>query len=123
MASEYFTVLVFIVVGVGFAVVSLLLSWLLRRDRPGVTKLDTYECGEEPVGQAWSRFRIGFYIFTLIFVVFEVESVFLFPVAMNMLHFKSQGLGLLVLFELLAFVAVLLFGLVYAWKKGVLKWE
>lgn len=123
MAAEYITVLVFAAVGIGFAVVSLVMSRLLRRDRPTPEKLSTYECGEEPVGDAWQKFRAGFYIFTLIFVIFEVEVIFMFPALMQLQTFKSMGIGLLALMEILLFISILLFGLLYAWKKGVLKWE
>ncbi len=123
MPSDYLTVLVFAAVGAGFAIFSLLLSRLVRRDNPAGQKLDTYECGEEPVGQAWSRFRVGFYIFTLIFVIFEVETVFMFPAFLRLEWFSANGLGLLALLEILLFVGILLLGLVYAWKKGVLTWE
>lgn len=123
MLQQYLTVLVFLVVGVGFAVVSLLISRLLRRDNPSAEKLSTYECGEEPVGEAWSRFRVGFYIFCLIFVIFEVEMVFMFPAFMRLEWFAANGMGVIALLEILLFVSILLLGLVYAWKKGVLKWE
>lgn len=122
---EYFTVLVFLVVGTGFAVVSLLLSRLLRRDRPDPLKLSTYECGEIPVGQAWTRFRAGYYIWPLIFIVFEIGTVFLFPTAMKLNAISEAGTApaLLALFHIILFISVLLLGLVYAWKKGALRWE
>ncbi len=123
MAHEYLSVLVFLVVGIGFAVVSLFMSRLIRRDNPSPEKLSTYECGEEPVGEAWTKFRAGFYIFTLIFVIFEVETIFLFPVVVQLATFREQGMGFLALMEILLFVTILLMGLVYAWKRGVLKWE
>ncbi len=123
MTQEYLSVLVFAVVGVGFAVISLVMSRIIRKDNPSVEKLSTYECGEEPVGEAWQKFRVGFYIFTLIFVIFEVESVFLFPAAMKLGAFKQLGMGLTALFDIILFVSILLLGLVYAWKKGVLRWE
>ncbi len=123
MYTDYFTVLVFAGVGIAFCVIAYILARILRKDHPAPEKLATYECGEKPIGEAWSRFRAGFYIFTLLFVIFEVESVFLFPAVLKLGAFKELGMGLLAFSEILVFVAILLLGLVYAWKKGVLKWE
>lgn len=123
MPLEYLSVAVFAVVGIGFAVVSFVLARLVRKDRPSAEKLSTYECGEAPVGDAWKQFRAGFYIYALIFVIFEVEMVFMFPAFMKLEALTGMGMGLVALLEILLFVAILLTGLVYAWKKGVLKWE
>jgi NADH:ubiquinone oxidoreductase subunit 3 (subunit A) len=80
-------------------------------------KLRAYESGEEPVGSAWVQFPIRFYIFALLFVVFDVEAIFLFAWAM-----RFRQLGVVGLVEMAIFILVLVVGLVYAWRKGVLKW-
>lgn len=121
MPSEYLAVAVFAVVGTGFAIVALIMSRLVRKGCPNAGKLSTYECGERPAGEAWTRFRAGFYIYALIFVIFEVETVFMFPAFMKLQALDRMGLGLVALLDILLFLLILLAGLVYAWKKGVLK--
>lgn len=81
-------------------------------------KSTTYECGEQPVGEPWIHFRVAYYIFALAFVVFDVEAVFLFPWAVVL-----RKLGVAGLIQMAVFIGILLLGLVYAWRKGVLKWR
>lgn len=124
--NNYIPVAVFLLIGIGFSVVTLAFSWLVRPKLKDVgDKLNTYECGEVPVGQAWTQFRIGYYIYLLIFVIFDVEVLFLFPWAMSMLKFKTQypPMVWVALIDMAIFITVLAVGLGYAWKKGVLKWE
>jgi NADH-quinone oxidoreductase subunit A len=109
----------FLLVGVGFTVFVLCLSWFIRPHNPEGQKRSTYECGERPKGSAWVQLRPGYYIYMLIFVIFDVEVLFLFPWALSV---KSLG-GWLPLIDMIIFVGILALGLVYAWKKGVLKWE
>ncbi|MBI2843485.1 MAG: NADH-quinone oxidoreductase subunit A [Armatimonadetes bacterium] len=123
MASDYTWVLIFLLVGVGFAVVSLLASWAVRPYDPGGQKRRTYECGEMPKGSAWVQLRPGYYIYMLVFVIFDVEVLFIFPWALALRNMKSAGLGALAIADMVIFVGVLAIGLVYAWKKGVLRWE
>jgi NADH-quinone oxidoreductase subunit A len=123
-AKDFLTVAVFVIVGVGFVTVTLIASWVFRPHRPSAEKLTTYECGEEPVGPAWLQFRVGYYIYALIFLIFDVEAVFIFPWAAEMLGFsRNQGLAALGLIDMVIFVGVLAVGLVYAWRKGVLEWK
>ena len=96
---------------------------IFRPHRPSDEKLTTYECGERPIGPAWIQFRVGYYIYALIFLIFDVEAVFVFPWAAQMLHLKQMGLAVLGLVDMLIFVGVLAIGLIYAWKKGVLEWK
>jgi NADH-quinone oxidoreductase subunit A len=117
MLDSYGTVGIFLVVSVGFVVVTLGIARLFRPQRPTPQKLSTYECGEPTVGSSWVQFNVRYYIFALLFVIFDVEVAFLIPWAVV---FKQ--LGLFALVEMLIFVGILLFGLLYAWKKGVLKW-
>ena len=95
---------------------------MLRPHNPLPEKLTTYECGERPIGQAWSQFNVRYYIFALMFVIFDVETVFLFPWALRLKAFALHGLGPFVFIEMMVFLLILVLGLAYAWRKGVLKW-
>lgn len=110
---------VFIVAVVGFALIGALLgiSWLVRPDRRQPQKYETYESGVNPVGFRWSQANIRYYIFALMFVMFDVEAVFILPWATRLEYYGMFGL-----IEMGVFIGVLLLGLVYAWRKGVLKW-
>ena len=123
LAQDFSIVAIFIIVGIAFVAITLLASFVFRPHRPSVDKLSTYECGERPIGPAWLQFRVGYYIYALIFLVFDVEAVFLFPWAAEMLHLKGMGLAVLGLVDMVIFVGVLTVGLIYAWKKGVLEWK
>ena len=123
MASDYVPVLIFMVVGIGFAIVAFLLAWLIRPHNPIGDKLLTYECGEIPTGDAWRQFRAGFYVFTLAFVIFDVEVLFIVPWALALREMKSIGLGVLAAVDGIIFLIILAIGLLYAWKKGALRWE
>lgn len=124
LAKDFLTVGIFLIVGIGFVVVTLLASMIFRPHRPSDTKQSTYECGEEPFGPAWLQFRVGYYIYALIFLIFDVEAVFIFPWAAGLLGFsKSPALAVLGFVDMLIFVSVLAVGLVWAWKKGVLEWK
>ena len=101
-------VLFFLLVGI---------SALLRPDRKQAQKYIAYESGADPVGHMWSQSQVRYYIFALLFVMFDVEAVFIFPWATNLEFF-----GVFRLVEMFIFIAILLLGLVYAWRKGVLKW-
>lgn len=129
--EEYLTgfahVLVFIVGGALFIIVSLLISRLARPHRPNVEKRSSYESGEEPVGVSWGQFNARFYIIALIFILFEVELVLLFPWATVFsradLIEQTNGLwGWISLVEMILFIFVLALGLVWAWVKGYLDW-
>ncbi len=124
LAGDFLTVAIFLIVGIAFVVITLLASLLFRPHRPSVEKLSTYECGEEPIGPAWLQFRVGYYIYALIFLIFDVEAVFVYPWAAGLLHFsKTRAMAILGLADMVIFVVVLAVGLVYAWKKGVLTWK
>lgn len=113
----YLSVLIFIVAGTGIVLFTFFLARLIRPSNPYREKNINYECAEEPIGTAWVQFNPRFYIFALIFVIFDVEVIFLFPWAV-----AFGQLGLFALVEMILFIAILFFGLFYAWKKGVLKW-
>jgi NADH-quinone oxidoreductase subunit A len=115
--SAHSGILSFLVVVIGFLAVNLIVWWLIRPDRFSEEKLTTYECGENPQGSAWIQFNIRFYVFALIFIVFDVEAVFLLPWAV-----VFRKLGLVAFTEGLVFIAILAVGLAYVWRKGDLEW-
>ena len=117
MLYQYAPVLVFLSLGLVFLVVTMLIGKLIRPEKPTPEKYTTYECGEDPVGSSWIQFNPRFYIIALIFVIFDVEVVFLFPWATIF-----QEIGLLGFIEMLIFVVILLVGLAYVWKNGDLDW-
>src|SRR5215470_1172792 len=122
MYFQFASVLVFI--GLGVLLVALMtgLSRLLRPHNPEPGKLATYECGEPPTGSAWINFNIRFYLVALIFVIFDVEVAFIYPVAVVFRDWVLKGNGLFALAELLVFVGILFIGLVYVWVKRDLEW-
>ncbi len=121
--DNYAYIALFAVIGVAFSIFVMLLSWAIRPHRPSKVKLEPYECGEIPFGNAWRQFKVGYYIFALVFVIFDVEAIFIFPWAKELLNFKAKGLGVFAFAEMMIFIAILVVGLIYAWRKGVLKWD
>ncbi|NJR67057.1 MAG: NAD(P)H-quinone oxidoreductase subunit 3 [Leptolyngbyaceae cyanobacterium CRU_2_3] len=97
---------------------AIILSNLLAPRRTGAERRTTYESGMEPIGGAWIQFNIRYYMFALVFVIFDVETVFLYPWAV-----AFHELGLLAFIEALVFIGILVVGLVYAWRKGALEWS
>ena len=111
------SVLMFMVTSLLIIGITLLIAKALRRDNPTEEKLTSYECGEDPVGNPWVQFNIRFYVVALIFLIFEVEIVFLYPWATV---FKEMGFFTFV--EMMIFVGILLVGYAYVWVKGDLNW-
>lgn len=105
-------------VAVVFPVMPLIISRLLQPRHATAQKLSTYECGVEPVGRAWVQFKASYFLYALVFVVFDVETVFLYPWAV-----QFRSLGLFAVIEMMIFIGILLIGLAYAWKKGALEWK
>ncbi|WP_323697391.1 NADH-quinone oxidoreductase subunit A [Arcicella gelida] len=127
MLTDFGYILLFIISAIVFVAVFLFLAKLIRPNRPNEEKLTTYESGEEPDGNANVRFNIRFYVIALIFILFDVELIFLFPWATvfgnKRLIAETDGLwGWFSLVEMFVFVGVLLIGLAYAWIKGHLDW-
>ncbi|MBE3576685.1 MAG: NADH-quinone oxidoreductase subunit A [Limnochordales bacterium] len=118
MLNAYTDIAVFMTVAILFIMISLLLSRLLRPHHPESGKLATYECGKTPFGDARVRFKIRYYIFALVFLVFDVELLFLYPWAVTL-----DDLGIVALAEAAVFLALLFGGLLYAWRKKVLEWQ
>jgi NADH-quinone oxidoreductase subunit A len=115
--TQYASVLVFFVTILGLLAFVFVLWKVLRPERHSEEKTTTYECGEEPVGSAWIQFNIRFYVFALIFLVFDVEAVFLLPWAV-----VFRELGVLAYVEGLVFIGILVVALAYVWRKGDLAW-
>ncbi|MDQ7850977.1 MAG: NADH-quinone oxidoreductase subunit A [Armatimonadota bacterium] len=122
MLLDWLYVAVFAVVGVVLAGLPLALVWALAPRAEYPQKHLTYESGVVPFGQAWAQFNIRYYLFALVFVLFEVEVIYLFPWAVVFRHFITQRLGGFVLTEAALFIVILGMGLLYAWRKGALEW-
>ncbi len=116
--EQYITVGAFAGFGAALVAVTLVITWLIRPKNPTPTKLLTYECGVDPVGSGWSQSYVRYYAYGLLFVIFDVEAVFIFPWAIRL-----EQLGTFGLVEMLVFIWILVLGLVYAIRKGVLRWE
>ena len=122
MASSEFQPYLFIglltLAATGFGLAPLVLARFVAPKKPGHSKQAPYECGLESTGDPWVQFRVQYYVYALLFVIFDVEVVFIYPWALVWNH-----LGPLGFIEMLLFIAILAVGLIYAWKKGVLEWE
>lgn len=120
--NEFAIVAVFLFGGLIAAGALFIIQSLLSPKRPSPTKLSPYECGEVPIGDAQIRFNFRFFIFAVLFVIFEVEAAFLFPWAVNFREFYPYY-GAPMLWEMVLFVGILFIGWFYAYEKGALKWE
>lgn len=123
MLDRYGIVAIFALLAVIFPAVPLLLSWVIRPKKPNASKKATYECGlefedfPEEAQNVWVQFRVQYYIYALIFVVFDVEVVYLYPWAV-----AYNALGLFALVEMVVFLGILILALAYAWRNGLLEW-
>jgi len=117
MQNPWIYVGLFMIVGMIIPIAALLIARLLAPRKPNAIKQSTYECGIETVGDNWVQFKAQYYIFGLVFLVFDVETVFLFPWAVSL-----NKLPLFAVFEGIIFIIILLAGLVYTWRKGMLEW-
>jgi len=117
MYRDFGTIFLFVIIGAVLLIAALLLAKILSPSKPSKNKLDTYECGEEAEGSAWVQFNIRYYVIALIFIIFDVEVLFLFPWSVV---FKE--LGWLAFIEMSIFIIILIFGLVYVWRKRDLDW-
>lgn len=118
MAHDFYSLLVFLVLGGVFAVVVLATNWLVRPKNPSPEKLSTYECGVDTQGPTWVQFKISYFLYALVFLVFDVETVFLYPFAVM---FKELGAPALIAIGI--FLTILIIGLWYEWKEGALEWK
>jgi NADH-quinone oxidoreductase subunit A len=119
---HFANVLLFAATAILFVFGSLLGGHFLRPNAPSKEKSMIYECGEKPIGQAWFNFNPRFYLIALVFVIFEVEIAFMYPVAAVYKSFIERGQGLLAFGEIFVFVAILAVGLAYVWAMGDLEW-
>jgi NADH-quinone oxidoreductase subunit A len=122
MYFQFANVLVFFLLAFVLCGLMLGLGILLRPSNPSSAKLSTYECGEPPSGPAWINFNIRFYLIALVFVIFDVELAFVYPVSAVFRDWIARGQGAFALGEIALFVGILAVGLVYVWVKGDLEW-
>jgi NADH-quinone oxidoreductase subunit A len=116
--SDYLPVLIYAAFILAFAVVSLGVAALLRPSRSYDAKVQNYECGAEPIGEAWVQFPVGFYLVALLFLLFDVLAIFLFPWALIL-----RGLGLAAFWAMALFLGILSLGWLYAYREGILEWK
>jgi NADH-quinone oxidoreductase subunit A len=122
--KEYIPILIVFIFVTGFAVTNIVLSHLVGKRKDTRAKLMPYECGMDPVGSAHQRFSVKFYLIAMLFILFDIEAIFLLPWAVvfkKLIHVADIGKSF-VFFEMMIFVAVLLVGYVYVWKKGLFEW-
>ncbi|MEO5354515.1 MAG: NADH-quinone oxidoreductase subunit A [Magnetococcus sp. XQGC-1] len=118
MLESYFPILILLLVATGIAAGALGVSYLVGPRRPSAQKDSPYECGFAPFGRIRVQFDVRFYLISILFIVFDIESAFLFPWAVAFSH-----IGIVGFVEMILFLLVLLVGYAYAWKKGALEWE
>jgi NADH-quinone oxidoreductase subunit A len=118
LLSEYFPILVFLVIAIGLAVAMIGASLIVARQKPNSEKLSPYECGFEPFEDARVRFDVRYYLVAILFIIFDLEVAFLFPWAVSL-----ADIGLFGFWSMIAFLGVLTVGFVYEWRKGALEWE
>jgi NADH-quinone oxidoreductase subunit A len=126
--KEYIPILIVFIFVAGFAVTNIVLSHVVGKRKNTRAKLMPYECGMDPVGSAHQRFSVKFYLIAMLFILFDIEAVFLLPwavifKAMSRVTINGQSGRSFVFFEMMIFIAVLLVGYVYVWKKGLFEWN
>ena len=119
-AFDYSVIAWFLIGGIAFVAVGLGTARLLQHRKPERVKSEIYECGVEPIGPPWVKFHAGYYVYALLFVIFDIETVFLYPWA---LVFGQPASTWFVFGEMVIFVLILVGGLAYAWKEGALRWH
>jgi NADH-quinone oxidoreductase subunit A len=124
MLQNYFPVLIFILVGIAFGFIPIILGWFVGPRRPDAEKLSPYECGFEAFEDARMKFDVRYYLLAIIFILFDLEIAFLFPWAAILKEIISnEAMRMFGFFEMLVFIAILLLGYIYARAKGALDWE
>jgi NADH-quinone oxidoreductase subunit A len=117
MPTAYIPILLFLIVAIGFAILALVMAWLVRPERYSKVKLEPYECGIEPTTDARDRYSVRYFLVAMLFLVFDVETIFMFPWAVIMNKLLLFGL-----IEMVVFLFILVVGYAYAWKQGALEW-
>lgn len=124
MLENYFPVLVFIVVGLAFGVLPIVLGWLVAPQRPDSEKLSPFECGFQPFEDARIKFDVRYYLVAISFIIFDLEVAFMFPWAAIFKEFvENEALKMFGFIEMFIFMGILIVGFIYAWAKGALDWE
>ncbi|MFP5212208.1 MAG: NADH-quinone oxidoreductase subunit A [Acidobacteriota bacterium] len=118
LLTDFLAVALYLAVGLAFAIVPLIVSRLIVKRSAGVMRDDTYESGMQTIGSAWIQFTVAYYIYALIFLAFDVDVLYLFPVAMAYGQYAIRDLA-----EVVIFVGILSLAIVYAWRKGVFEWN
>ena len=118
LLSEYFPIVIFLGIAMGLAVVMVLASYLVAKQKPYAEKDSAYECGFEPFGDARSKFDVRFYLVSILFIIFDLEIAFLFPWAVTL-----GKIGVYGFWSMVTFLGVLTVGFIYEWRKGALDWE
>ena len=121
--GDYIPLMIILIVAVGLASVLVGLSWILGPKKPSAAKLAPYECGVTPVGSARERFPVKFYLIAMLFIVFDIETVFLYPWAVTFTRWNSHALQVFSLMEMVVFIIILFVGYIYVWQKGAFEWE
>ncbi len=114
---RYLPLLIHFVVAASLAAILVTLSWIIGQRKPTAAKLSPYECGMTPIGDARERFSVKFYLVAMLFILFDVEAIFLYPWAVILRELKMFGF-----WEMLVYLGIVLVGFFYVWKKGVLDW-
>lgn len=115
---EYLPILIFLAIAIGLALIMIVASMIVARQRPDNEKLSSYECGFDPFEDSRGRFDVRFYLVAILFIIFDLEVAFLFPWAVSL-----GNVGLFGFWSMMLFLAVLTVGFIYEWKKGALEWE
>lgn len=123
MLGAYLPIILLVVVAILFGLIAIVMSSLIGPKKYSAVKMAPYECGCEPVGSARERFSIKFYLIAMLFILFDIEAVFLYPWAVIFKKFIDAGLGTFVFIEMMVFIVILFVGYIYVWKKGALEWE
>jgi NADH-quinone oxidoreductase subunit A len=121
--KEYIPILIVFIFVAGFAVTNIVLSHVVGRRKNTRAKLMPYECGMDPVGSAHQRFSVKFYLIAMLFILFDIEAIFLLPWAVVFKTLSQTMSKSFVFFEMMIFVAALLVGYIYVWKKGMFEWN
>jgi NADH-quinone oxidoreductase subunit A len=120
--ARYLPLLIHFMVAGALAGGMVLLSWIIGQRKPTRAKMAAYECGMAPIGDARERFSVKFYLVAMLFILFDVEAVFLYPWAIILKDLKRMGQGVFAISEMFVYIGIVLVGFFYIWKKGVLDW-
>jgi NADH-quinone oxidoreductase subunit A len=118
LLSDWGAVFLFFIAAIGMSVGGIATGFILAPRRTTAQKVVTYECGVDTIGPTWVQFRTSYFLYALLFVIFDVETIYLYPWAV-----KFQSLGLFAFIEMIIFLFILIIGLWYAWKEGALEWK